>query len=436
LSRSLQNDPVAFAAWYAVIGGVFNWPEAVIRIQATERAKKLSLDRTMKLLSQVNYVFSGRTNAEHARLVLEGYAVHDWVSGHASEFVALAADLLACLTPLLIPIDPAAEAFSPFAARLTELGRALKLSRLEQDILSFAFLTRVSDELRGVCEQLASDRWTAGVLWTAMFDTSTEELAKAMRPDSPLRLSGLLQAAGRRAPFATVAPFWVELLTSADTLTDALVEPLDHKTGSGRPARLLEEDLTLAIRVLKNATEPGVNLLLYGEASLDKRQLLRHIVAGSGRAAWRVRRFEEAPHAVLPSLTFAAFQLLAAKDEPSVLVIERPSEVLHVGHSQLLRGLFGIEMSADDSPPFDENLLSTNPVPGAWVTSDVARLPDDTIVRFVFHAPLKKADRADQERAIQTQLRRLKLRKAATAEILRLDGVSRAHSSPSTWQLS
>ena len=65
LSRSLQNNPVAFAAWYATIGGVIDWPDEVVRIQEAERAKRLSLDRMMKLLSQDNYAFSGRTNAEH-----------------------------------------------------------------------------------------------------------------------------------------------------------------------------------------------------------------------------------------------------------------------------------------------------------------------------------------------------------------------------------
>src|SRR3569832_67287 len=74
LSRSLQHDPVAFSAWYATIGDLMDWPEEIVQIQQAERAKRLSLDRMTKLLSQINYVLSGRTNAEHARLVLEGYA--------------------------------------------------------------------------------------------------------------------------------------------------------------------------------------------------------------------------------------------------------------------------------------------------------------------------------------------------------------------------
>lgn len=417
---------MAFAAWYATVGSILDWPEPVRQIQKGARAKRLSLERMMKLLSQVNYALAGRTSAAHARLVLEGYAVHDWVQRNPRELTALATAMHENFTVIEHASESVLETISPFAARVAELGRVVRLSPLEQNILSFAFLTTVSDEMSGIFEQLASDRWAARVLWTALFDTSAEELAKAMRPRSPLRLSGLLETTGRRAELARVPPFWVELLGGSDSLTDALLEPLDEQTGSGRPARLLEEDLALAIRLLRHAAEPGVNLLLYGDQSLEKKQLLRDIVAGSARIPWRMRRFDEAPRDVLPSLTFVAFQLLAARSSPAVLVIERPSEVLHTASSRGLHALFGIELSQEDSPPFDENLLSTNPVPAIWVTSNIEDLPDDTIVRFVFHAPLKKAERQTQERAIHDRLKKLRLSKTVTAQILTLDGISSA----------
>jgi hypothetical protein len=275
LSRTLQNDPMAFAAWYATVGSAIHWPEPVTRIQEGERAKRLSLDRMMKLLSQVNYAFSGRTNAAHARLLLEGYAVHEWAHRNPRELTALAASTQEKLAEVQYLSDTVVETLSPFAGRVIELGRILKLSPLEQDILSFAFLTTVSDELSGVFEQLASDRWTARVLWSVLFDTSAEELAKAMRPRSPLRLSGLLQTAGRRAQLARVSSFWVELLAGTDSLADTLLETLDDKTGSGRPARLLEEDLALAIarsRVRTWAPEAQYNVAvpwLFTRRSVD-----------------------------------------------------------------------------------------------------------------------------------------------------------------------
>jgi ATPase family associated with various cellular activities (AAA) len=426
LSRTLKKDPVAFAAWYAAVESFIEWPEPVIRIQERERARRLSLERMMKFLSQVNYTFSGRANAELARLVLEGYAVHEWAHRNTEEFTSVVVKTHDVLSSVVKTCMATLDGLAPFAARVGKLADCIKLVPLERDILAFAILTTFSEELSSIFERFAADRWTARVLWKVLFETSAEELTKAMRPRSPLRLSGLLQAAGRRSELAKVPAFWLEVLASSDSLTDALLEPLGDEVGSGRPARLLEEDQALAARLLKHAGEPGVNLLLYGDASLGKRQLLRDIVAGAARTPWRLRRFEDVPREVLPSLTFVAFQLLAAKDPSAALVIERPSDVLYTAPSQFHRALFGIEVPEGENLPFDENLLATNPVPAVWLTSNIASLPDDTIARFVFHAPLKKATREAQERAIRKKLETLRLSPEATAQIMKLDGVSSA----------
>lgn len=425
LAGTFQRDAVVFAAWYAAAGNVFDWPDEVAHIQQSERSRRLSLERMMKLLSQIDYTLSGRTSAQHARLVLEGYAVHDWVSRNGAAFTSMAKRLHDRLTLSDEAVESYFDKASPFSARLRDLGRTLKLAPLEQDILAFAFFTTVSDELSGIFDQLASDRWTSGVLWNAVFAVSTEELSKAMRPTSPLRLSGLLQASGRRVQLATVSPFWVDLLARCGSLEEALLEPIEEELDSGRPARLPEDDLGMAVRLLRHADEPGVNLLLYGPPALAKRQLLQDIITGSGRTAWRVRRFDEAPRGVLPSLTFVAFQLLAGRAEPPLLIVERPSEVLHTAPTWL-RALFGIEISPEDIRPFDENLLSTNPVPGVWLSSDVESLPEETVARFLFQAALKKAGRPEVEKAVRQRLSKLRLSRSAAAEILKLEGVSSA----------
>ena len=63
------------------------------------------------------------------------------------------------------------------------------------------------------------------------------------------------------------------------------------------------------------------------------------VIGKSGRQAFRVRRFDSAERAVLPSLTFAAFSLLAARKDPAVLIIERPADVLQTHPSQNRFGL-------------------------------------------------------------------------------------------------
>src|SRR5258708_37810091 len=237
LSDNLCRDAVAFSAWYAAANGLLDWPDEVETIQRAERAKKLSLDRVMKLLAQMNHTFSGRASAEQAKLLLEGYAVHDWASDNSLVFRALAADEQETPGALDDISDHAREAISPFAARLHQLGRILGLSALEQDILAFAFLTTASQELAGIFEHLAENRWTAGILWTALFKTNTEELGKAMRPSSPLRLSGMLMAAARRVQLARVSEFWIGLIAGAKSVFASLLAPFDSTRADARAVR-------------------------------------------------------------------------------------------------------------------------------------------------------------------------------------------------------
>lgn len=432
IAMNFLTDAVAFSGWYAVIGDSLYWPEAVVEIQKSQRNKKLSLERMMKLLSEVSHAFAGRTTADHARRALEGYAVHDWVVAHFQEFT----DLTTALLNKISPLDGdqhqdwgrKADGALSFSRKLSQLGQVLNLSKLEGDILAFAFLTAASDEIAGVFEQFAADRWSAERVWTVVFKTTREALTKAMRPRSPLRLCGLLLPSGRRTQMASVSPFWIDLMSGTDALTEAILEPLTDKVGSGMPARLLEEDMTLATEVLRNAKEPGVNLLLYGAAKLEKQQLVGQLVAGSGRTAWRVRKFEDAGRNDLPALTYVAFQLLGmdTAGQNPLLVVERPSDVLQTAPSDFLAAMFGIELTREDTPAFDENLLEFNPVPGLWLASSVNSLPDDTIARFVFHAPLKKADKKQRMAALQLRLQGLKLGRAATENILKLEGVSSA----------
>jgi hypothetical protein len=422
--NGLVANPVAFAAWYATAGELIDWPPEVRALQAAERARRLSLERMMKLLQQVNYVLAGRLSADHARRVLEGYALHEWLTGHAASFQRLARERLELLERVSHALDDAGH--STFADRVSELSSALGLTSLEHDILSFAVTAAISDEVSGLFEQLAANRWSAERLWQVAFGTSREALARALRADSPLRLSRLLRPADGRQQLALVSMFWVELLVRAESLVEAVLEPLPARAGAGMPARLSAEDERLATSVLARAAEPGVNLMLYGAASLEKRSLVQALADGAGRRAWRVREFDALSRHDAPTLAYVAFRLLAQRHDPAVLVLERPTDVLSATPPEFLRTLFGIDLSEVRPQPFDEHLLATNDVPGLWLMGDPRNLPDDTVARFVFHAPLKKADKAQRAEELRRRIEGLRLTKAAARDILTLEGVSGA----------
>jgi len=67
----------------------------------------------------------------------------------------------------------------------------------------------------------------------------------------------MLMTAGRRVQIARVSEFWIDLIAGGESVFDSLLEPFDNKIGSGRPARLLEEESHSRHRDIENDTEPG-----------------------------------------------------------------------------------------------------------------------------------------------------------------------------------
>lgn len=425
LARLLES-PMTFAAWYAAAHEVLRWPEEVQQIQAAERARKMSLERMAKLLGQVNHAFEVRPDAVQARALLEGYAVHEWVAQHKDEFRRITREDLPLFENVAQSLSAKSGPGRSHRGTLEELFGYLELSPLEREILAFAVAATVSHDFGSMLRPLTRERLRAEELWTVLFATTAQDLAKALRPTAALRLCGILQAQSARAQFVQVSDFWLEKFLSSEPLKDTLLEPLEPRSSAGSPARMLEEDLALAADIVRN--EPGlvgINLLLYGAASLDKRQLLKSVVERAGRKAWRVRKFDDAARTDRPSLVYVAQRVLARSHPDAVLVVERPADALGSAPPEFLRLFFGADFAIEEEErPFDQNLLATNPLPTIWLASSAASLPDETVARFVFHAPLKKASRQDRQAQLEQTLQEFKLTKAAREEVLKLDGVS------------
>lgn len=421
----LTSDAVAFSVWYVIIHELVEWPEEVTNIQEQQRAMRLSLEQTMKLLEQLNAGLPSGTHGNKAKAFLEGYAVHEWVSSHPGAFLDVVMQAQRKFEPLERLVKDAHRVEDTGYAATHQLLTALGLSRLEGDILSFALACTASSEMGNLVAQFSENRWAAQALWTTVFAVTTDALAHALRPDGALRLSGMLQPSMRKGVPVELGSVWLDLLSRSQDLKSTLLEPLGTRQGAGTPARLLEEDLELAAQVVANPKQlAGVNLLLYGASQLDKQQLLQNVVHKARRRAWRVRALQDVSWGDRPALVYVAQKMLAKAEPDAVLVVERPAEVLTTKPSAFLRELFGVEFDPSEVKPFDENLLESNAIPVIWLSSSVAALPDETVARFVFHAPLKKADRKERQAHLEALLDSYKLTKKAREEILKLEGVS------------
>ncbi|KWU19167.1 ATP-binding protein [Burkholderia cenocepacia] len=423
-ARMVRN-PVLFAAWYAPLANLVNWPDEVTAIQKTERKRKLSLERMSSLLSKVNYaVEGGSRDVDYVRRVLEGVAVHEWVADFQQDFADVLDDTLADLEAVYDSY--VATAKGRFTENVRELAGMLGLPALACDVLTFGFACAVSEEMRTLFGQL--ERSTTPLpaeVFSQMFKTTPSSLRAVVGPESALTLSGLLTSEGRVNRYPVVSGFWVRTLTEAtEGVAAALIEPVKFRPTSGVPARLPEEDLELAASVLRNGTgQNGINLLLYGAAGMDKQEVLRAIISASGKTAYRVAKHENS-HAESAALAYIAQRALAGKHPDALLVLERPADILDAQLSPLLKKLFGLDIDVSDTAPFDELMLTSNPAPTIWLAGTTSALNPDTVARFVFHARLQKARREDRRAQMLALVEKMEISEATQAALLRLEDAS------------
>ena len=89
----IYSDSMLLASWYILGADLVSWPEEARALQETQRAKKLTMERALRLLEQLNKgQITTHANLKDARMLLEGYAVHEWITRNWAEFSTLVQD--------------------------------------------------------------------------------------------------------------------------------------------------------------------------------------------------------------------------------------------------------------------------------------------------------------------------------------------------------
>nr|WP_295784068.1 ATP-binding protein [Rhodoferax sp.] len=428
VQRRMVLDPMLFANWYAMAPDMLDWPDEAQAIQLDQRAKKLSLERALRLLGQLGKGHvSTQASLADVRLLVEGYALHDWVTSNWREFAEVTTSRAARLDPAFE--DMLREMKDPTTLRVTELCQILSLSPVEEKVLLLAFTCATVDDFRDFLRQLMKENRTGmAQIWCAMLDCQESELRHALSNSGILRTSRLLQCVGRDKQLPRLSNFWVEVLSDPmEDLFDSLLKPMVIKPGAGMPARMAPEDVQLAVDILTHGAgrqELGVNLLLYGARSIEKRSLLAELLSAAKVNGYVLQDFDDA-YGELPCITFVAQRVLFGRFGPSaVLVVEKPGDVLERRPPEFLRNLLGIDLDDSHIAPLDQLLLDSNPAPTVWAGPGSDSLVDECVACFVFHSPLKKADRAERRVQLESLVSDLKLNKATKSELLALEDIS------------
>lgn len=427
VNRLLIQDSVFFATWYAVSYPILEVPEEVKAIQSHERNSVLTLEQSLRLLEQLNHNVKGGAKSERVKEILEGYAVHQWVRANKEKFQAILEPSLQRAEELeyaLREIDDLV-----INERVTEFIQVMGFTSPEISMFTVAVMCGLFTDFSGILSKSfgakASQRMS---ILAAMLNRDIGELHQALSPSGILRKSRLLDTQSELGT-PRVADFWLNLfLDDNEPIFESLVQPLKTAPGTGLPAKLSKEDQALAVEILKNAIDAkkeGVNLLLYGADSLDKRGQLVELLEGAQAVAYVLKPQDASAWREQGAIAYVAQRYLGASGEDrAVLIVEKPSQVLERKPSDMMRAIFGLETEIGSIQPMDELLLESNPVVAIWAGPGADRLNEECVSRFMFHAPLKRGSREDRREQLQQYAKELKLSRAAQKELLGLEDVS------------
>ena len=418
---ALFAEPLLFAAHYATIADVAEWPEAIETTLASVRSRYGAHDAVLDLIDTLRGQLPMPLSAGLARRMAEGLELHTALEQNPEVYRHACAEGLAYFARRKHEDLP--EETTP-RGRLALLSRLLAFSPAQSQVLAYALATSLVPALQLFTRLFSDQRGSRALFWQTLLDLTAEALASALSAQGRLVGSGLLHAPDG---IPRVSEFWGELLVKTDTrLEDSLLQSLTPKDSPGGAARLPSEDREILLALLARR-EAGINVLIHGKPSIDKQRLAHHLIQGIGGSAHTLAA--DIPERDQPAAVMVAQRLLAdAPGHPAapghpVLVIEKTQTVLTRVFPEGFAFL-GFSDDDEEARPLDERLLVENPIPTLWLAHDAKRLHRDTLTRFLFHAEALKGTRADRQALVETMIEVLPLAARHKAELVKLEGLS------------
>lgn len=412
----LFSEPLLFAAHYATVADVLVWSEEIESTLAGIRTRYGAHDAVFDLIDTLRGQVPMALSADLARRMAEGMELHTALRQDQSPYRR------ACAESFMRHVArQAADVHSDettLGGRLAQLARLLEFSPAQTKILAYALAYTAVPALQLFTRMFSEQRWSRPVFWRTLLDLEADALAGALSATGRLAGSGLLHAT---EGIPRMSEFWIELLVKTETrFEDSLLQVLESKGSPEGAARLPAEDREI-LQALLARREPGINVLIHGKASVDKRRLAEGLIQTIGGSAHTLAA--DIPERDQPSAVMVAQRLLARQPGRPVLVVEKSESAL----TRVLPDVFsflGLSDEDDEVRPLDERLLAENPGPTLWLAHEAKRLHRDTLTRFLFHAEALKGSRADRQALVESMIESLPLAKCHKAELVKLEGLS------------
>lgn len=411
----LLAEPLVFAAHYATVEPVIELPEELDQIVKAIRNRYDKHDEVLQLMETLRGQVPLGLSADLTKRIAEGLDLHPILRGNLEEYRGWCR---AALEPLVMQQEGAvANGDAMPSGRVHRLCELMGFSRAELALLVFAVTYSVRPAQQLFTRLAIRDRWFRQAYWRTALDVSAEELAKALSAQGRLVGSGLLRA---QDGIPVVPDFWIEILLKTETpFENGFIQPLEQKESPGGASRLPAEDRDI-VKSLLTRRDHGINVLVYGNPAIDKRNLANRLIQEAGCVPYTLAA-DIPDDAMAPGLMVAQ-QLLQDTDH-AVLVVEQTKSILTRALPEAF-ALFGLTSEDMDARPLDERILVENPVPTVWISGDPKCFHLDTLARFLFHAEALKATRADRQAMIESLIAELPVAKRYKSDLARLDGLS------------
>lgn len=424
-ARSLDllcADPLLFAAHYAVVCSRIPrvaWPDDIAERLRLVGERYQAHDAVLSLMDTLRGQLPIALSVDLARRLAEGLELHTLLKDRYTLYQSCCQQGLERMNGFGSDEEDAGpvDEDTP-AGRLATFCRVMDFSVAERRLLGFTLVIGVSPPMQLFVRLLNERHTVRAVVWQAILDLEARELKRVIAPTGALITAGLLK---NREGLPRVSDFWGDfLMRSEGNLVADLVHVLEPKETPGGAARLPSEDRDILKRLLAQSA-PGINVLLYGKAGIDKLRLARTLIdAVEGTAYTLAADIPEEDHA---AAILVGQRLLRQHTDRPILVVEKAPAILsRAPRAELL--FFGIGEDDDAARPLDERLLSHNPVPTLWLAHDAQRLHEETLTRFLFHAEAQKGTRADRTALVESVIASLPISAREKAELAKLEGLS------------
>ncbi|MDP2903119.1 MAG: ATP-binding protein [Methylovulum sp.] len=302
-------------------------------------------------------------------------------------------------------ITEGCETSEPLFVNLSLLGKSLKLTVAEQEILMICLLIPLIEPYRlAVIEYCNQCTPQATVDYLRMMTTRpAREIQKALQPNGNLIEMGWLKI---HAGFTDLE----DKLILAEGLLDIFLRQYDSSdalfANFFQPASLtklvladyahLMNDLEVLLPFLRTALaekQVGINILIYGSAGLGKTAFAQLLAQTLEAPLYEVRCADQEGNVLHGDSRFAACnvsqKVLSKSTRPSLVLFDEASDVFPDKRSFF----FG----EDDEPSNSQgdkawvnHKLENNPVPVIWVTNRIDGIDDAYLRRFSYSVEFEK----------------------------------------------